>query len=88
MSGLFTVGFRYDLFLVKFDLFSNLRFNACFHVPRLCSLIGVTIISFGFYTVMWGKAKEQNIEEAGENRPVSIPSEKVPLLQNHKVDEV
>ncbi|XP_030469964.1 WAT1-related protein At3g28050-like [Syzygium oleosum] len=55
---------------------------------HLGSLIGVTIISFGFYTVMWGKAKEQTMEEAEESRPVSLPSEKVPLLQNYKADEV
>ncbi|KAF3444689.1 hypothetical protein FNV43_RR14382 [Rhamnella rubrinervis] len=54
----------------------------------LGSLVGATIISVGFYTVMWGKAKE----EMGENCEVhgleSAPTDKVPLLQSHKNDQV
>nr|POE83619.1 wat1-related protein [Quercus suber] len=54
----------------------------------LGSLVGATIISFGFYTVMWGKAKE----EIGVDHEVGIlesPSstQKTPLLQNYKAQE-
>lgn len=46
------------------------------------SAIGAMIISIGFYTVMWGKAKEEmerghhDVESLG-----SLPSQKTPLLQ-------
>ncbi|KAL5860432.1 hypothetical protein ACOSQ3_001739 [Xanthoceras sorbifolium] len=43
---------------------------------HLGSVIGATVISLGFYTVMWGKAKE----EMGEEYEVG----KVPLLQGYK----
>ncbi|OWM71567.1 hypothetical protein CDL15_Pgr005754 [Punica granatum] len=57
---------------------------------HLGSLIGATIISIGFYTVMWGKVKEENemVEENGASSTGSGPDHKVPLLQNsgsHKV---
>lgn len=48
----------------------------------LGSAIGAMIISIGFYTVMWGKAKEEmerghhDVESLG-----SLPSQKTPLLQ-------
>jgi len=52
------------------------------------SLVGATIISVGFYTVMWGKTKE----EMGENSEVrgleSPPTNKVPLLQSYKNEQV
>ncbi|CAN6702670.1 unnamed protein product [Malus baccata var. baccata] len=52
---------------------------------HLGSLVGATIISIGFYTVLWGKTKE----EAGEEYvPASLESpsttHKAPLLQNYK----
>ncbi|CAN6574913.1 unnamed protein product [Malus baccata var. baccata] len=52
---------------------------------HLGSLVGATIISIGFYTVLWGKTKE----EAGEESvPASLESpsttHKAPLLQNYK----
>ncbi|KAI9178520.1 hypothetical protein LWI28_027487 [Acer negundo] len=43
---------------------------------HLGSVIGAIIISLGFYTVMWGKAKE----EIAEDNEVG----KVPLLQGYK----
>lgn len=48
------------------------------------SLLGATIISIGFYTVIWGKAKE----EIGEDYVVGSlesPSttQKAPLLQSY-----
>ncbi|KAJ0111719.1 hypothetical protein Patl1_02688 [Pistacia atlantica] len=55
----------------------------------LGSLIGATIISIGFYTVMWGKAKEE-IGEDSEGCSLESPdaAQKVPLLQNNKNDLV
>jgi len=51
-----------------------------------CSLIGATIISIGFYTVMWGKATEQKEDKEGEEDVGSQESpitENVPLLQSY-----
>ncbi|XP_057769443.1 WAT1-related protein At3g28050-like [Salvia miltiorrhiza] len=49
----------------------------------LGSIIGATIIVSGFYTVMWGKAKEELgefvIENADQNHP---------FLQNYKIQDV
>lgn len=55
----------------------------------LGSLVGATIISFGFYTVMWGKAKEE-IGVDHEVGSLESPSstQKTPLLQNYKAQEV
>jgi H+/gluconate symporter-like permease len=61
------------------------------------SLIGATVITIGFYTVMWGKAKEvamveddnkANHEEAQE-ADLDSPSgsHKAPLLESYKNDE-
>ena len=53
------------------------------------SLVGATIISIGFYTVMWGKAKEEIGEDYGVSSPESPPTtQKVPLLQSYKAQEV
>ncbi|GMY13446.1 WAT1-related protein At3g28050-like [Fagus crenata] len=55
----------------------------------LGSLVGATIISIGFYTVMWGKAKEEIGEDHGVSSPESPPTtQKVPLLQSYKAQEV
>ncbi|PKI34344.1 hypothetical protein CRG98_045260 [Punica granatum] len=45
---------------------------------HLGSLIGATIISIGFYTVMWGKVKEENemVEENGASSTGSGPDHK------------
>lgn len=47
-----------------------------------CSIIGATILSIGFYVVIWGKAKEE--DEVKENNGIvsSTPSSlgKIPLL--------
>lgn len=61
------------------------------------SLIGATVITMGFYTVMWGKAKEvalveddnkANNEDANEADLDSPPgSQKAPLLESYKNDE-
>ncbi|XVF58119.1 hypothetical protein PTKIN_Ptkin07bG0037300 [Pterospermum kingtungense] len=56
---------------------------------HLGSLIGATIISIGFYTVMWGKEKEEMAEDCGSVTGVdSASSRKVPLLQSYKNEQV
>ncbi|KDO66273.1 hypothetical protein CISIN_1g0335191mg, partial [Citrus sinensis] len=47
-------------------------------------LVGATIISLGFYTVMWGKAKEEVSEDPGVDSQESAAAQKVPLLQSRK----
>ncbi|XP_061369727.1 WAT1-related protein At3g28050-like isoform X1 [Gastrolobium bilobum] len=47
------------------------------------SIIGATIISIGFYTVMWGKATEEKEEENVGNQE-SPTAENVPLLRSYK----
>lgn len=52
---------------------------------HLGSLIGATTISIGFYTVMWGKAKEEiNTEDSQAESMGSLPTHKTPLLQRYK----
>ncbi|XVF14138.1 hypothetical protein REPUB_Repub09cG0031600 [Reevesia pubescens] len=56
---------------------------------HLGSLIGATIISIGFYTVMWGKEKEDIAEDCGNGTSIDSPSShKVPLLQSYKNEQV
>ncbi|GMI98179.1 Usually multiple acids move in and out Transporters 41 [Hibiscus trionum] len=60
--------------------------------PYLGSLIGATTISIGFYTVMWGKAKEATPEDRGSGSSSgttidSPSSHKVPLLQSYKTEQ-
>ncbi|KAK7395693.1 hypothetical protein VNO78_16259 [Psophocarpus tetragonolobus] len=51
---------------------------------HLGSLVGATIISIGFYTVMWGKATEEVEQDVpGQQLPIT---ENVPLLQSYKTD--
>ncbi|RDY11922.1 WAT1-related protein [Mucuna pruriens] len=51
---------------------------------HLGSIVGATIISIGFYTVMWGKATEEVDEDVpGQQSPTT---ENVPLLQSYKTD--
>lgn len=50
----------------------------------LGSVIGATVISIGFYTVMWGKAKEEMGEDNEPNNLESSLSPKNPLLQSFK----
>ncbi|XP_030465643.1 WAT1-related protein At3g28050-like [Syzygium oleosum] len=45
------------------------------------SLIGATILSIGFYIVMWGKAKEEMVDESVESQMESPSFQKVPLLR-------
>uniref|UniRef100_A0A2P2JFN3 WAT1-related protein n=1 Tax=Rhizophora mucronata TaxID=61149 RepID=A0A2P2JFN3_RHIMU len=55
---------------------------------HLGSLIGATIIAVGFYTVMWGKAKEDQVQGSGSGSSERQSSLKSPLLQTHKNEEV
>ncbi|RVX10538.1 WAT1-related protein [Vitis vinifera] len=52
-------------------------------ILNLCSLIGATVIVIGFYSVMWGKAKEEKIDEDIGVRSLESTSQKAPLLQNY-----
>nr|XP_029149795.1 WAT1-related protein At3g28050 isoform X2 [Arachis hypogaea] len=52
---------------------------------HLGSLIGATIISIGFYTVMWGKAAEE-VDENISNPVLPTTENNVPLLQSYKSD--
>lgn len=51
------------------------------------SIVGATVIAIGFYTVMWGKAKEEEMEENEEivvDILESANPEKLPLLQKFR----
>ncbi|XP_039159073.1 WAT1-related protein At3g28050-like, partial [Eucalyptus grandis] len=48
---------------------------------HLGSIVGATILCIGFYIVMWGKAKEEMVEESAESRMESPPLQRVPLLR-------
>ncbi|XP_011045220.1 PREDICTED: WAT1-related protein At3g28050-like isoform X1 [Populus euphratica] len=54
----------------------------------LGSLIGATIISIGFYTVMWGKAKEELGDDCNAAKPESSCAQKVPLLQGYNATKL
>ncbi|KAG6659448.1 WAT1-related protein At3g28050-like [Carya illinoinensis] len=52
---------------------------------HLGSLFGATIISIGFYTVLWGKAKEEIGEDyVVESLESPSTTQKAPLLQSYK----
>ncbi|OIW05431.1 hypothetical protein TanjilG_23257 [Lupinus angustifolius] len=52
---------------------------------HLGSVVGAIIISIGFYTVMWGKAKEEVKEDIPSQE---LPTtENVPLLQTYKTEK-
>lgn len=48
----------------------------------ICSVIGAAIIALGFYTVIWGKAKEEKMAEDVSAGGVNPSSHRAPLLQN------
>jgi hypothetical protein len=50
-------------------------------------LIGAIVIVIGFYSVMWGKAKEKKMGEEAGVRSLESSREKVPLLQN-SIEEI
>lgn len=47
-----------------------------------CSVVGAAIIAIGFYTVMWGKDKEETLLEDVPAHGMESSSHNVPLLQN------
>ncbi|CAL0312737.1 unnamed protein product [Lupinus luteus] len=54
----------------------------------LGTIVGAVILSFGFYAVIWGKAKEEELrEEFGEGRTEHLPNSKTPLLQDSNVTD-
>ncbi|XVF58113.1 hypothetical protein PTKIN_Ptkin07bG0036800 [Pterospermum kingtungense] len=53
---------------------------------HLGSVIGAIILSIGFYAVIWGKAKEERIED--DSGLSSLSNVKFPLLQSHKVEDI
>lgn len=67
------------LILIKIPLF--------FPPYEFWSLIGATTISIGFYTVMWGKAKEEMTEDSQAESPGSLPTHKTPLLEKYKKEK-
>ncbi|CAN0857394.1 WAT1-related protein At3g28050 [Linum grandiflorum] len=59
-------------------------------ILHIGSLIGATTIAIGFYTLMWGKSKEESEEQSHvSSSSLLLPhsTEKVPLLQSYKVAE-
>lgn len=52
-----------------------------------CSLIGAAVIVIGFYSVMWGKAKDVNMGVDAIVRSLESSSQKAPLLQNN-IEEI
>lgn len=57
-------------------------FNFC-----LCdSIIGAMIIASGFYSIMWGKIKEEDLKgQDGFSSLKSSSTDKIPLLKSCKV---
>ncbi|KAA8530263.1 hypothetical protein F0562_004972 [Nyssa sinensis] len=53
----------------------------------LGSIVGAVIISVGFYVVIWGKAKEENVEDFQISSLESTSTQKVPLLQGYNSDQ-
>ncbi|OIV93892.1 hypothetical protein TanjilG_05595 [Lupinus angustifolius] len=54
----------------------------------LGTVVGAVILSFGFYAVIWGKAKEEELsEEIGEGRTEYLPDSKTPLLEDSNVTD-
>ncbi|KAJ9683477.1 hypothetical protein PVL29_019170 [Vitis rotundifolia] len=54
----------------------------------LGSVIGATIITIGFYTVMWGKAQEEMVEDCTVGSLESPSAQKAPLLQSYKTEQI
>lgn len=54
----------------------------------LGSVVGSIIIVIGFYSVMWGKSKEQKVITDDEETSSESPREKAPLLQNIRETQV
>ncbi|KAK4754774.1 hypothetical protein SAY87_008531 [Trapa incisa] len=57
-------------------------------ILHLGSLVGAMVISMGFYTVMWGKMKEEMVQDYGTSHEVPVSNGKVPLLQDYRATSV
>lgn len=53
---------------------------------HLGSVIGAVILSTGFYAVLWGKAKEEEIADHGSTLLVTSTDDQLPLLQSYKIE--
>lgn len=57
-----------------------------------CSVVGAIIISIGFYAVLWGKAKEAEEKEMGEDCDFgslgSSSHGKTPLLRRNEAEDM
>ena len=67
-----------DTFSCKLHLLMRMPGFWCF-----CSFLGVIIIVLGFYSFMWGKAKEDKISHMSKFDDFSSPTPTVPLLGNN-----
>ncbi|KAK6913148.1 EamA domain [Dillenia turbinata] len=54
----------------------------------LGSVIGSLLISIGFYAVIWGKAKEEIVDDSEINSLQASSSQKTPLLQDSRVENI
>lgn len=61
-------------------LFETVITNVVFAYILLGSVIGSMILCFGFYTVIWGKARENTIKTVAG-------SEQSPLLLTHIIED-
>ncbi|KAF6159880.1 hypothetical protein GIB67_032964 [Kingdonia uniflora] len=50
------------------------------------SVVGSIVIALGFYAVMWGKAKEEKMNEDNEFCSLESSTQNVPLLRNKDID--
>ena len=66
--------------------YSSWIFTFSFLLFIFGSVIGGTLISIGFYTVMWGKAKEEK-EDIETNVATSSHSKRVPLLMSYATEK-
>lgn len=62
------------------------------NVEWMCSVIGAIIIAMGFYTVLWGQAKEKKADVAADDDDNNTTSAiqnttTAPLLQNYNNHE-
>lgn len=48
----------------------------------ICSMIGAFICGVGYYTVLWGQIKDEEINKLDDRGKNSFMDEKVPLLQD------
>ncbi|RVX10515.1 WAT1-related protein [Vitis vinifera] len=73
--------------ILSFELSDIMIFRAMIMKPFFLDIvIGAAIIALGFYTVVWGKAKEEKMAEDIAACGVNTSSHRVPLLQNKSTE--